>query len=339
MRVFNGKTLAITMFLILALQACGGKSPTAAPTQALPQPAPSNPPPPVAAAPTLDPNAPVSLPAEHADQASDPDSSATAAKKLVVAGEKFASDLLERPFNANTMDVYFPYVDIIDTQSFKDAQWGYATITLSGTDANGRLPAKYGVELDLNRDGRGDWLILATNPTWTVFSTQGVQVFKDADGDVGGKFPIAADKPAGGNGYESLVFDQGQGDDPGSAFVRVAPEDPKTVEFAFKLSVIGNPKSFMEGAWAGTDSLSPALFDLNDHFTHEQAGSPLPELVTYPLKDVYEIDNTCRMAIGFAPNGNEPGLCPLETDQKVKKCKNKCQYGSPDPETCQCPPG
>ena len=97
--------------------------------------------------------APVSLPQKHADEANDINSSTGAAKKMAPPGsDTFIKGLFERPFNANSMDTYFPYIDIVDTQGFIDATWGYATIALSGTDANGQLPAKYGVELDLNKD-------------------------------------------------------------------------------------------------------------------------------------------------------------------------------------------
>lgn len=63
--------------------------------------------------------------------------------------------------------------------------------------------------------------------------------------------------------------------------------------------------------WAGGEDFAPALFDMNDAFTHEQAGTSLKELeYFYPVKELSELDNVCRMAIGFQPIGNEPGLCP-----------------------------
>lgn len=66
----------------------------------------------------------------------------------------------------------------------------------------------------------------------------------------------------------------------------------------------------MIGAWAGNQALEPALFDFNDHMTHEQAGTSLIELENfYPIKGLAELDNACRVAIGFVPSGNEPGLC------------------------------
>jgi len=158
-------------------------------------------------------------------------SSVDATKKMSPAGsDAFVNNLYERPFNANSMDTYLPYIDIVNTQGYIDDTWGYATITLSGNDTNGKLPAKYGVELDLNKDGRGDWLIIASNPTSTQWSTQGVQAWKDTNGDAGGAIPIVADKvPSSGDGYEILVFDQGKGNNnPDGAWVRISPDDSKT---------------------------------------------------------------------------------------------------------------
>ena len=254
--------------------------------------------------------APVNLPEKLTDQADDINSSNAAAKKMAPPGSDiFVKDLFERPFNANAMDTYFPYIDIVNTQGYIDETWGYATITLSGVDANGHLPAKYGVELDLNKDGRGNWLVLVSNPSSTNWSTQGVQAWKDTDGDVGGTTPIVSDNPAKGDGYETLVFDQGKGSDkPDGAWVRISSTDNKTVQLAFKLSMIGNPKSYAMGAWAGTD-LNPAMFDYNDHMTHIQAGDPDSNVQFYPIKALSEIDNTCRLIIPFNPAATAPGLC------------------------------
>jgi hypothetical protein len=251
---------------------------------------------------------------------------------MAPGGDTFVNDLYERPFNTNTMDTYFPYIDIVDTQGYLDDTWGYATITLSGADANGKLSGKYGVELDLNRDGRGDWLIIASNPASTDWSTQGVQAWKDANGDVGGTIPIVADKASNGDGYETLVFDQGKNtDNLDGAWVRISPDDNKTVTLAFKLSMLGNPKSYAIGAWAGTD-LNPGSFDVNDHMTHIQAGDPNPKLQLYPLKNLSEIDNTCRLAVGFAATGKEPGLCQTLI---IKRSPDQ----PPPPKVCQDPAG
>jgi hypothetical protein len=290
---------------------------------------------------------PANLPATPLDQAVDPDSSSMATAKNVSSGDVFVQGLYERPFNANTMDTYFPYMDIARIQGFMDDTWGYLEITLAGADKNGQLPAQYAAELDLNKLGRGEYLIRASNPASSTWTTQGVQAWKDTDGDVGGVVPLLADtKPSGGDGYETLVFDQGKGNLADGAWVRISPNDPKTVQIAFKLSMIGSPSSFAMGAWAGAN-IDPSMFDYNDHMTHAQAGDPnqgYPQV--YPIKALAEIDNTCRLAIGFNPKGNEPGLCKTIVPNRpngppgAPKCQNSCgaegQMPYPD---CRCIPG
>ena len=252
---------------------------------------------------------PVVLPATRLDQASDVNSSSMATAKSVSGGDVFVQGLYERPFNANTMDTYFPYMDIVDFQGFKDDTWGYGTITLAGADKNGQLSAEYALELDLNKDGRGDWLIRASNPSTTTWTTEGVQAWKDTDGDIGGAIPMIADNKAlGGDGYETLVFDQGKGNLTDGAWARIDPNDPKTVQITFKLSMLGSPASYAMGAWAGAN-IDPSMFDYNDNLTHIQAGDPNQGYGVYPIKALAEIDNTCRLAIGFVPTGKEPGLC------------------------------
>jgi hypothetical protein len=260
---------------------------------------------------------PVDLPSSRSGHAGDQDSSVTAKQKKAPGGDKFSQDQFERPFNANTMDTYFPYLDIQDTLVYEDDTWVYAVITLKGLDSNNRLAGKYGVEMDLNLDGRGDFLILASQPASTDWKTDGVQVWQDANHDVGGRSAIVSDNsPSGGDGFETKVFDSGQGADPDAAWARVAPDNPDSVQIAAKRALFGGAKSFMIGMWAGTDSLNPALFDLNDHFTAEQAGSPLSNLSTYPIKAISELDNSCRMAVGFQPTGKEPGLCAIPSSKQ-----------------------
>jgi hypothetical protein len=298
------------LMLFLTIVACTETSkptavPTLAPTVSDPPSATIDPPP------TVHPGvSPAELPSQHLDQADDYNSSSMAKAKNVPGGDSFVQGLYERPFNANTMNTYFPYIDIVHIEGFKDDTWGYLTITLAGTDKNGKLPAQYAAELDLNKDGRGDWLIRASNPSSTSWATQGVQAWKDTDGDVGGVVAMAADaRPDGGDGYETLVFDQDKGNLIDGAWVRISPNDPKTVQIAFKLSMVGNPSSFAMGAWAGAN-IDPSQFDYNDHMTHAQAGDPNqanPQV--YPIKALAEIDNTCRLAIGFVPTSTVPGLC------------------------------
>jgi len=304
--------LGAVIFVILACQTTGGTSSSSTPSSSTPG-NPSN------SSSSQSSDAPADLPSTRLDEAGDMDSLSQATAKSVTGGDAFVQGLYERPFNANTMDTYFPYLDIIETKGYKDDTWGYATITMAGTDKDGHLSAEYAVELDLNKDGRGDWLIRASNPSTTSWSTQGVQAWKDTDGDVGGNVAMIADnKPSGGDGYETLVFDQGQGNLPDGAWARIDPNDPKTIEISFKLSMLGSPSSYAMGAWAGTN-IDPSQFDYNDHMTHIQAGDPNTGYPTYPIKQLAEIDNTCRLAIGFVPKGTEPGLCKTVQQQQAKQ--------------------
>ncbi|HUH97674.1 MAG TPA: hypothetical protein VLZ89_09970 [Anaerolineales bacterium] len=309
----------VLLFAALACQLASRPAPKSGnPTSASASTASS--PPSAPASPTNSGVSPVNLPPTRLDQAGDVNSASNAHSKMVSGGDVFVQGLYERPFNANTMDTYFSYIDIIDTRGFMDDTWGYATITLEAADANGHLPAQYAVELDLNKDGRGDWLIRASNPSSTTWSTQGVQAWKDTDGDIGGVVAMVADnKPRGGDGYETLVFDQGKGALTDGAWARIDPNDPTTVQIAFKLSMLGNPPSFTMGAWAGTN-VDPAMFDYNDHMTHVQAGDPDTGYPTYPIKALAEVDNTCRLAIGFVPTSKVPGLCQTAAPQAKAGC-------------------
>ncbi len=242
----------------------------------------------------------------------DSDSSVTASQNRPQGGEYFDNNLYERPFNAGTQDTYFPQIDILKSALLNGSPWVYASITLKGTSpTSGQLDAAYALELDINRDGRGDYLIVVNNPATGDWSTDGVQVWHDSNYDVGGYTPVRSDPPQRGNGYDDLLFDQGQGADPDLAWARVSSDKPNEVWFAFKPALINSAQQFMWGAWAQNGGMHPDWLDYNDHFTHDQAGSPLPGVSQYPLKDLAEVDNTCRWAIGFTPTGSEPGICPL----------------------------
>jgi len=252
---------------------------------------------------------PVSLPIEQASRAADFDSSKVSLKKPVVGGDRFTFEQFERPFNANTMDIYYPSLDIVSVSASQDDLWIYGTIQLRGREADRSLTRRYALELDLDHNGKGDWLVIASNPASTDWTVEGVQVYQDANQDVGNLSAMYTDKGASGDGYETLVFDQGVGTDPDAAWARTSPMDPNNVEISIKRSALGNPESYLIGMWAGSSALDPALFDLNDYFTHEQAGAAdLSYIAYFPIKAVAEIDNTCRIAVGFR-TGQENGLC------------------------------
>ena len=242
----------------------------------------------------------------------DRDSSAFATQHRANGGENYTLNLYERPFNANTMDTYFPDLDITHTRLSRDSNWVYVTIHMTGQNQSGGLQEIYGVELDLNVDGRGDVLVMAANPG-AIWSTEGVRAWTDNNHDVGSSHPIQSDAPTSGDGYETLVFDNGSGTDPDAAWARVSPTDQNSVQIAFKRSLINDDDHFTWGAWAISASMfNQAWFDYNDHFTAAEAGSALIEQTQYyPIKAFAEVDNTCRWAVGFTPIGNEPGICPV----------------------------
>ncbi len=78
---------------------------------------------------------------------------------------------------------------------------------------------------------------------------------------------------------------------------------------AFKYAAIGSPDDWTWGVWADEGVNKPEYFDYNDHFTATEAGSPTTGSSYYPVKAVAAVDNSCRWAVGFTPDGTEPGIC------------------------------
>lgn len=314
----RAKSHLVMLFISLLIGACNlGVKTTEAPpaTAAPPTTAPAMDTAPVPATPTVVTHKifPGEFPKEPSGSVGDQDSSVTAPEKRAPGGDRFTFSQFERPFNAQTMDMYYPQIDILEGSVFEDETWVYAALKLKGDEASRELNGRYGLELDLNLDGGGDWLILVSNPSSTDWTTDGVEVWFDTDDDVGGKVPTATDSaPVAENGYETLEFGAGVGDDPDFAWARVSSDDPSIVQFAIKKDILQGSKRFLAGFWSGNEDLDPSLFEYSDNFTHEQAGAALTELENfYPIKELSELDNTCRMAVGFQATGKEPGLCPL----------------------------
>jgi hypothetical protein len=236
---------------------------------------------------------------------------ALASQHRANGGENFDLDIFERPFTSNVMD-YLPDIDITQADFARSGDWVFVDLIMAGTDTAGGMKGVYGIEVDSNMNGRGDFIIFVVDPTGTTWSSVGVKAYEDTNKDVGGSTPLRADLFPG-NGYDTLIFDEGYIGDPDAAWGRINPSNASAVQLAFKYTLIRNNDKYMWGAFAGLpEMLSPAWFDYNDHFTHAIAGSSLSELVNYyPLKSFYGWDNTCRWVVGIKyPTGNEPGLCP-----------------------------
>ena len=243
----------------------------------------------------------------------DVDSSGTASQHRAPYGDSYNINLFERPFTQKDM-TYIPSLDINTFQITSDDSWYYVFITLVGNNPNDPANIDYGVEMDRDHDGFGDILVWAQPPYTNQWSTNGVKVFTDPNHDTGGASPEKSDAnattvaPYPGDGYETVIFNQGQGDDPDLAWVRSDPKDARVIDFAFKRTLPGN--SFMWGVWADAGLKDPSKFNYNDRFTNAQAGSPIAGSPFYPINAIYAVDNTCRAAYGFKPNGYEPSLCP-----------------------------
>ncbi|MEJ2010936.1 MAG: hypothetical protein P8X64_01790 [Anaerolineales bacterium] len=239
------------------------------------------------------------------------DVDAQAGSKGISFGDIFAANRYERPFQAGDM-VLRPEIDITSAEITFDEQWYYFTIDLQAPPAEGQRSPYYALEIDLDRDGRGDWLFAVEGGLTDGWTTDGVRAWQDANGDVGGPTPLAADgEAADGDGYELLFFDQGYGEDPDAAWARSLPGGGSGMQFAVKRDVLEADAGFLWSAWASAGALDPSEFDLNDRISAAEAGSPILGDADYPLQGLAQLDNTCRMYFGFTPTGNEPGVCAL----------------------------
>jgi len=240
----------------------------------------------------------------------DVSSAGSASEGRATGGDNFNRNRFERPFTANVMD-YRPDLDIVWSGVSAEGDWLYFQIQLEApVGPPTGLFGTYAVEIDLDLDGRGDWWIAVRKPESEIWSTDGVRALTDANEDVGGATPMSADPPPSlGDGYEELLFDQGSGEDPDAAWARVQYGEHVMVVIAVHRPLLDGDGSFLWGVWADDGLNDPALLDYSDAFSAQEAGSPIKADAGYPVKAVSAVDNTCRMYFGFAPTGNEPGIC------------------------------
>ncbi len=237
----------------------------------------------------------------------DVDSSGTASERRAPYGDSYDINRLERPFLQDM--TYVSDMDIVNFRVGEDADWFYISIKLIGKDPNNPLGINYGIELDTNHDGFGDYVIVA-NPAYTItWDTTNVRIFQDTNHDTAGLSPEKSDAPITTNGYETQIFHGGVGDaDPDMAWVRLGSGTDSTLEFAFKKSWSGTV--FMLGVFSDAGLKDVGKLDYVDRFTEAEAGSPVKDKKYYPLGALSAVDNTCQEAFGFEPTGYEPKLCP-----------------------------
>lgn len=242
-------------------------------------------------------------------------------------GDSYQINRLERPFLQNMK--YVPDLDIVTYRVSWDKDWIYVSIALVGNDPNNELGIDYAVELDTNEDGFGDYVIWAHPPYVPKWETSPVEVFADKNKDTGGLSPMKSDAPFKGDGYDTLIFKDGMGDDPDLAWVRINAGRDATVQFAFKKTLPGN--TYLLGVIADAGLKDQTKLDYIDRFTEQEAGSPVRSNKNYPLNELFAVDNACRQAFGFTPSGDEPQLCPIdEPTPKPRATISVC----PAPPSC-----
>lgn len=213
--------------------------------------------------------------------------------------------LLERPFGQEMN--YLANIDLRAAEIAKDAEFIYVTIFLD--ESVEIFDAFYGVELDMDADGRGDYLVIVDTPCSTEWSMDNVSIFADLNGDVGGVDISSSDVSEGRDGFETLIFSTEQFTDPDLAFARINPDRKGCVQVAFKPDFLDDTPSFFWRVWADQALRNPAAYYYQDHYSIEEAGSPMQNSEYYPLGVVYGVDNTCRMPFQIANTGYEIGLC------------------------------
>ena len=263
-------------------------------------------------------------------------SSLETAEDKTALGDYYQMNRLERPFTAQDME-YFGDLDLTRVDLMVNPPWFLMTFALA-EELRESGEIYYALELDTDADGRGEVLIRAALPPDSEWTTDGVQVFLDQDGDVGGVIPLHMEDPNPDlTGYETMIFDSGVGEDPDLAWVRRDPEEANQLHMAFKEDLKGE-LGFLWSAWADGGLHDPGLYDYNDQFLPEDAGSPSDENIFYPVKMVELVDSTCRSWYGMTPTGNEPGLCGVEKAPKSEGGKKK-PSGGPGMGFCFNPTG
>ncbi|MBP7091716.1 MAG: hypothetical protein KBA59_02330, partial [Anaerolineaceae bacterium] len=123
----------------------------------------------------------------------DTNTSSVASEKRAYGGDNFSNNFFERPFTSIEM-VYHPDIDLIRVEISSDANFYYFNLHLYGkSPEQDTLAGNYGVEIDFNRDGRGDLLIWTTADGNTAWNIDKIFVFRDSNNDVGGQRPMRSD--------------------------------------------------------------------------------------------------------------------------------------------------
>lgn len=250
-------------------------------------------------------------PAKNIGNASDNDEINSHENRDVRFGDDFIRNRFERPFTTEMAD-YLPEIDIVTFSIGEDDNFFYVSMTLGGLATPDKAPnGHYAIEVDGNIDGRGEFLVIANPPFGNEWSTDGVQIFIDKNGDIGGDNPIRRDEAYTGDGYETKAFDSGVGNDPDLGWARFTVGETPIIEIAFNKVIFPDTPTFMWSAWASATPFDVTKFNLHDTTTADEAGSPDKSNGQYPIKNIAGVDNSCRVPVGFTATGTEPLGCPV----------------------------
>jgi hypothetical protein len=233
-----------------------------------------------------------------------------ASERRAYGGDEYRVGRFERPFDSKM--TYLGYLDIVKSTMVRtDPNFIFVTIQVADpVESAVERPAYYGLELDLNLDGRSKYLIRATRPLNEEWSVAGVDVWKSTSSEQPLSQAYTGIPVTGATGFDVSMLLAGKGDDIDLAWIRMNPGLKDTVEIAFKNSLVGGEKGkFVWRPFTDGAPFEPKLYDLQNSFTLEQAGSPIIGEKDYPLKAVYAVDNTCRVTSGYEATGKEPGIC------------------------------
>jgi hypothetical protein len=256
----------------------------------------------------------------------DSNSSYFASERRITQGENFLNGVFERPFTSKDM-FYRPDLDIINVDFAPGDRYLFFTIHLYGENIQeGGLRGTYSIEFDRDLNKRGDLLVTVTNPS-EEWSMDNVIVYGIEKRNVDNQDQAKADTGFVGNGYDVTI----EMHDVINAFSRIDPEDKNSIQFAISYSLIGTPERFLWGAWADGGLVDPTRYSYNKVMDLAAAGSPYHGK-DYPLKALYNLDNTCKLPFGMDQAGDYPGMCKIGIPPSVAKTPQ-----AKSPPTIECP--
>ncbi len=223
--------------------------------------------------------------------------------------DRWANNMIERPFIPGT-DTFYPWLDITTARmGFQQDGWIYFEVELFDNppaDSSGVLA----VEVDVDRDGRGDYLVVIpeANTYPAEWTTDGVQVWQDANKNIGGKNAAISDSAASGDGFETQLFDGGEGSDPDLAWVRKLTSFDPVYQVALKDAVLGGNVGFAWSIWTLGEGFDPQAFDLVD---------------SYRDGELAAVDNTCVNTQGMK-KVSLPNQCSVTQAETTKKKSGGC---------------